>query len=112
MIDRWTFFIKNAERLDFIPDDVKDEGLKSAYLEADEHNWSKAELNAYFDASVQEGDQTNERIKAEQKGKLEGKIEGKLEGKIETAKNLKIIGVATAVISTATGLSEEEIEKL
>ena len=104
MIDRWTFFIKNAERLDFIPDDVKDEGLKSAYLEADEHNWSKAELNAYFDASVQEGDQTNERIKAEQKGKLEGKI--------ETAKNLKMIGVATAVISTATGLSEEEIEKL
>ena len=34
-IDQWTYFIKNAEDLILIPDNVKDEGLKEAYSEAD-----------------------------------------------------------------------------
>jgi predicted transposase/invertase (TIGR01784 family) len=45
-------------------------------------------------------------------GKLEGKIEGKLEGKIETATELKNFGVDLKIIAKATGLSEEEIDKL
>ena len=38
-IDKWTYFIKHAEELTFIPDYANDdEGLKEAFLEADKHN--------------------------------------------------------------------------
>ena len=43
-IDQWTYFIKNAENLKLIPENVVDEGLKEAYTEADQQNWTKAEL--------------------------------------------------------------------
>ncbi|OXA74603.1 hypothetical protein B0A56_12610, partial [Flavobacterium columnare NBRC 100251 = ATCC 23463] len=45
-------------------------------------------------------------------GKMEGLIEGKIEGKIETAKSLKKIGVSVEIITQATGLTKEEINKL
>ena len=44
-IDQWTFFIKNAENLTLIPENVKDEGLKEAYTEANQQNWTKLELD-------------------------------------------------------------------
>ncbi|OWP81045.1 hypothetical protein BWK63_07665, partial [Flavobacterium covae] len=42
----------------------------------------------------------------------EGKMEGLIEGKIETAKSLKKIGVSVEIITQATGLTKEEINKL
>jgi predicted transposase/invertase (TIGR01784 family) len=42
----------------------------------------------------------------------DGKLEGKIEGKIETATELKNFGVDLKIIAKATGLTEEEIEKL
>ena len=42
----------------------------------------------------------------------EGRAEGRIEEKKESNRNLKKLGVAIDVISQATGLSEEEIEKL
>ena len=56
IIDQWVFFIKNAENLEVIPENVKDEGLKSAYEDADKHNWTKAELEAYDYALMREQD--------------------------------------------------------
>jgi predicted transposase/invertase (TIGR01784 family) len=52
------------------------------------------------------------RQKSKLEGKIEGKIEGKLEEKREVAKKLKEEGLDSALISKATGLTEEEIEKL
>lgn len=46
------------------------------------------------------------------KGKAEGIIEGKAEGINEVAKNLLKNGIDIEVIKNATGLTEEEIEKL
>ena len=34
IIDKWTFFIKNADELEVMPNNVDDEGLKEAYEEA------------------------------------------------------------------------------
>ena len=116
MMDKWTFFIKNAENLNMIPSDVTDEGLKTAYLSADKHNWNKKELNAYYDAGARDADQEQERIKAENKGRLEGKIEGKIEGKLEekiaVAKSGISKGYSNEVIADLTGLSMEEIETI
>jgi predicted transposase/invertase (TIGR01784 family) len=57
IIDQWVYFIKNAENLDVIPDDVRDEGLKSAYEDAAKHNWTKMELEAYDYVLMREQDE-------------------------------------------------------
>ena len=41
MIDKWTYFIKHAEKLQMIPNDIEDEGLITAYREADKFTWKK-----------------------------------------------------------------------
>ncbi len=107
-IDQWTYFIKNAENLDLIPADVKDEGLKEAYLGADKHRWTQAELDDYERASIKEQDEIGRVELAEKKAERKGKIEGK----IEVAKALKINGIPTDIIAITTGLSESEIDNL
>ncbi|MCP5503489.1 MAG: PD-(D/E)XK nuclease family transposase [Leptospiraceae bacterium] len=47
LTDKWIYFIKNAENLEVIPDNVDDEGLKEAYTLSDRHNWTKDELDSY-----------------------------------------------------------------
>lgn len=56
LIEKWVFFIKNAEDLDVIPEHVDDEGLREAYKDADKHSWKKEELIAYDNASIAEQD--------------------------------------------------------
>jgi predicted transposase/invertase (TIGR01784 family) len=115
-IDQWIYFIKNAENLTLIPESVKDEGLKEAYTEANQQNWSKAELEDYERASIKERDEQG-RIefaekKATLKGILKGKLVGKLEGKLEMARLMKVGGEEIDKIMKYTGLTKEEIEKL
>jgi PD-(D/E)XK nuclease family transposase len=38
LVEKWVFFIKNAETLTVVPPNLDDEGLKSAYTEADRHH--------------------------------------------------------------------------
>ena len=49
---------------------------------------------------------------AKEDGRKEGREEGREEKNLENAKNFKDLGVAVDIISKATGLSIEEIEKL
>ena len=119
-IDQWTYFIKNAENLTLIPESVKDEGLKEAYIEADKQNWTKLELEDYERASIKERDEIGRmefaERKAEKRGNLkgiiEGKIKGVIEGKIEVAKSLKQNGISLDIIALTTGLTNDEIERL
>lgn len=128
MMDKWTFFIKNAENLRVIPSDVTDEGLRSAYEEADRHSWSKVEINAYYDAGVRETDQIQERIKAEklgrekgmkegrEKGMKEGREKGRKEGKEEAKKETILgfhkIGVPIEKIAEGIGETTEYIKNI
>jgi predicted transposase/invertase (TIGR01784 family) len=75
-IDKWTYFIKHAEELTFIPDYANDDaGLKEAFIEADKHNWSKDDLIAYDNVSIWEGDQRQERERVIQKAGENKEIE-------------------------------------
>ncbi len=57
-IDKWAYFIKHAEELNFIPEYAnEDDGLKTAFVEADKHNWTKEDLIAYDNASIAEQDE-------------------------------------------------------
>lgn len=49
---------------------------------------------------------------AERKGMAKGMAEGMAEGHKEVARNLKKVGISTAIIMQTTGLSEKEIEEL
>ncbi|MFP5040679.1 Rpn family recombination-promoting nuclease/putative transposase [Parasediminibacterium sp. JCM 36343] len=99
-IDQWTYFIKNAENLTVIPGNVKDEGLKEAYTEADRQNWTTQELEDYERASIKERDE-------------QGRIEfAEKRTKIEVVKQAKLMGLSILDISKLTGLTYEEIESL
>ena len=56
IVDKWTFFIKNARKLEVVPSNTDDEGLKEAYEEAAQHNWSKDEYDAYIYDGMREQD--------------------------------------------------------
>ena len=67
VIDQWVYFIKNAEDLKIIPDNVKDIGLKNAYEDADKHNWTKLELDAYEYVLMREQDERGKFTKVQTK---------------------------------------------
>ncbi|MDX2301802.1 MAG: Rpn family recombination-promoting nuclease/putative transposase [Microscillaceae bacterium] len=100
IIDKWTFFIKNADELEVIPDHVDDEGLKEAYQEAAQHNWTKEEYDAYIYASIREQDER---------------------GRIELAENRErnrlIVnfyknGIPIDMIAKSVGISDQEVTEI
>ncbi len=116
LFEKWVYFIKNAENMTFIPDDVQDEGLKSAYENANQYTWSKEELDAYDAIYIREEDERARLDKAVSKameeGEAKGKIEGKIEGKTEIAQNAILEGASDEFIAKITGLSFGEIKAL
>ncbi len=104
-IDKWTYFIKHSEELNFIPQYAQDdEGLKIAFIEADKHNWSKEDLIAYDNASIAEQDERGKITAAEKKGERNVKI--------YIAQQMKKEGFDTETIKRITGLSIEVIDGL
>ena len=57
LTEKWVYFIKNAENLEVVPDNIQDEGLKSAYEEANVQTWTPEELEAYDYAFMREEDE-------------------------------------------------------
>ncbi len=77
--DKWTYFIKNAENLSVIPDFVDDEGLRTAFQEADKHNWKKEELIDYDNASMRIQDAKGEIELAQEQARIEGIEQGQVQ---------------------------------
>jgi len=102
--DKWIFFIKNAENLEVIPEDIKDKGLKSAFEDADRHNWTKEELEAYLYAEMRRQDE---------KGKTELAVRRATEQReIEIAKELYKNGVSIDIVSLSVKLPIERIKQI
>ncbi len=111
-IDQWTYFIKNAENLTVIPENVIDEGLKEAYTEADKQNWTKLELEDYERASIKERDEIGRLELAVRIATEKAKKETRMEEKFGMAKILRSKGMDIDFIIDTTGLTRAEIEKL
>lgn len=95
--DKWIYFIKNASSLEHIPDNTDSEALKQAYHIAQQHQWTRNELDIY-------------EYQGLQIGKIKGAIdtaheEGKNEGEYEKAKKI-------ALKAHKKGMSLEEISEL
>lgn len=98
--DKWIFFIKEAEHLEIIPENVDDEGLQAAYLDANKHSWTKEELEAYDYAAMREQDERGKIELAEKRSKQ------------TIAKKMKDKGVSYDNIVEFTGLIIDEIQSL
>ena len=56
-----------------MPDNVDDEGLKEAYEEATQHNWTREEYDAYIYAGIRKQDERG-RIERRRKERRRGKL--------------------------------------
>jgi hypothetical protein len=104
-IDKWTFFIKNAITLHVIPEFAnEDEGLKTAFIEADKYQWTKEEIIAYDNVTIKEADEVQEKLKVAEKAE-------------EKAKEEMIIGmheegISNQQIAKISQKSEAEVAKI
>ena len=101
--DKWIYFIKEAENLNVIPENLNDEGLKEAYEDANKNTWSKEELEAYDYAAMREQDERGRMAMAELKAERKG-IE---KGKEEAVLGLNRIGLENKKIAEALNISIE-----
>ena len=100
LTEKWIYFIKNAGDLELIPAGVNDEGLKSAYEEADRHTWTKEELEEYGYAQMRETDEiTREMLVVENRN-------------IEIAGNLLKSNLPDEEIARYTSLTVERVREL
>ncbi len=108
MVDKWTYFIKNAHNLHVIPSNVDDEGLKTAYLEADQQTWTKAERDAYVEFGIYLTDIAQEKLFEHKKGKQEGAAEKEIELILEMERE----GFSIAQIARVTKKSEAYVSEI
>lgn len=101
LTEKWVYFIKNAENLEVVPDNINDEGLKSAYEDANVQTWTQDELDAYEYAFMREEDERARLDKAEQKGEKKKEI--------NTILKLSDKGKSAEEISSLLDISLEEV---
>ena len=107
-LEEWIYYLNTGE----IPSTATAPGLEEARERLKLDSMTKDELAAYYrhlDNIVILRDNINTE---REEGRAEGREEGLKEASLNNARNLKKLGVAIDVISQATGLSKEEIEKL
>jgi predicted transposase/invertase (TIGR01784 family) len=128
LIEKWIFFIKEAENLAIIPENTDDEGLIEAYEDADKHSWGKEELIAYDNFFIAKRDaigrlelakERAEEIGLEigleigmKQGLEKGLEQGKLSEKEEVAKRCLENGMSIEITAQISELTIEEIEKM
>jgi predicted transposase/invertase (TIGR01784 family) len=112
IVDKWIYFIKNADNLTMIPQSAAAiPELNNAYTQASILTWTKDELDIYEYWRMEE---TSDRYKLEEefeKGIEKGIEKGRTEERLENVRKMKQLGVAVEIIIQVTGLSREEIEE-
>lgn len=106
--DKWLFILKNLNKLDRVPEKLKEKIFLKLFESAEISKFSRKEYLDYEDSLKYYRDIQNSLVTA----KEEGKIEGKIEEKNNIAINLLKSGVDISIISKATGISFEDITKL
>ncbi len=104
LVEKWVFFIKEAENLEVIPDEIDDAGLRSAFEQANIQAWSPEELEAYDYAGLRE---TEDRLRLEK-----AKADAIKENQIKIARQMKSKGMDISIITEMTGLTTDEINEI
>jgi len=104
LVEKWVFFIKEAENLEVIPEEIDDLGLRTAFEQANIQSWSPEELEAYDYAGLRE---TEDRLRLEK-----AKADAIKDNQIKIARQMKNKGMDNKTISELTDLSEDEINEI
>ena len=102
--DKWLYFLKHLEDFENIPGILKENIFEKAFHVAEIANFTPEQLAQY-----EESLKTYRDLKGVVDTSYE---EGKIEMAREMARKLKEEGIEIHIISAASGLSKEEIEKL
>jgi predicted transposase/invertase (TIGR01784 family) len=98
--DKWLYVIKNLNKLDRIPDKLREQIFDKLFETAEIARFTQDQMRSYEDSLKYYRDLKNSLDTAKE------------DGKIEVAKNLLKIGVSVDIISKSTGLSETQIKNL
>ena len=120
MFEKWLFVLRNLSRLMERPKALQERIFTKLFDAAEIAKFTKEQYEAYEDSLKVYRDWQSTIATAEHKGEEKGmekglkhgRAEGRAEERIENARNFKKLGVATDIISQATGLSAEEIGSL
>ena len=118
LYDKLIYTLKNMQHWNRMPDALKDQVFSRLEELAAVANLSLEDRIAYDKAldryRVSRIVEEDAREAGWKKGLAEGRAEGLAEGqakeKVAIARNLKSLGLSTAQIAQATGLTEEEVE--
>lgn len=106
--DKWLFVLKNLNRLNRVPDKLKEKIFDKLFETAEIAKFTPEQVQSYEDSLKYYRDIKNSLDTARE----EGKNEGKLEEKQRIARKLLKENVDILLISQATGLTVEQIQKL
>lgn len=119
IVEQWVYFIKNAENINVIPENIKDKGLKYAYEDADKHNWTKLELEAYDYVFMREQDERGKWSLATKRELAKAKKEQEEEHRKEKeklqetiARNFLKLGISIEEVASNTGLTIDQVKKV
>jgi len=117
VIEKWVYFIKHADNLEVIPGGLKDTPeIVDAFNIADQHNWTKEELEIYDYWQMQEASHQDAMRTARKDGLEEGFKEGEEKGREEGIKEIVLFmhnkGLDTKQISESTGIPEENVTQI
>jgi predicted transposase/invertase (TIGR01784 family) len=115
IVEKWCFFFKNADSTSEV--DLRkligsDLVIERAYEELNQFNWTEEELLTYEQETKRIMDNQAAEDYMLKQAKSEGVAEGKAEEKIKIAKSLLLQNIDINTISTATGLSAQQISEL
>ncbi|MDD6977009.1 MAG: Rpn family recombination-promoting nuclease/putative transposase, partial [Prevotellaceae bacterium] len=111
-IEEWIDYLKNGR----IKEDTVTPGLQEARKKLQYISMNEKERHAYEahmdDIMVQNDVLDTAKMEGREEGRAEGREEGRAEVKNDIARTMKAMGMSAEMISKATGLSEEDIERL
>ncbi len=102
--DKWLYVLKNLNRLDGVPERLRERIFERLFEVAEIARFSREELLSYEDSLKYYRDLKNSIDQA--------KEEGKFEGKIEVVRNGAEAGLDVPTLSKLTGLTEHEVRRI
>ena len=106
--DKWLYVLKNLDRLEEVPEKLRDRIFVKLFNQAEVANLTKEEMTAYEESQKVYLDNYNVLESAKRRASAEGLAEGLT----KVAKDMKRDGHPTEMISKYTGLTKEQIDKL
>ncbi len=106
--EKWLYVIKNLNRLERVPDALREKIFERLFEVAEIARLSHRELMSYEDSLKYYRDLKNSLDTA----RMEGRLEGELETTLEVIRNGLTAGVSVDVLATLTGLTSHNIQEL